>query len=481
MRNLTLERTTLLITIALLLAIAIRVPVDTDTWWHLRSGEYTLTQGMIYTDPFSHTFAGEPWINHSWGAQVVLLMVWRVAGNIGLSLYTAILAVGGMVVLLPVMRGSAILKAFLLVLGASAAAVFWSARPQMVSFFLSAVFLAELYRYRANPSRRIWVLVPLMALWANLHAGYSIGFIFLGAFIVGQVFNRLFVLSAELTNCQILMLVGVAVACVVALVLTPYGLNTLLVPFQTVSIGSLRDFIQEWNSPNFQGRETWPFIAMIAVAVGGAWASRLRWDWTGFFLFGGTLFMALLYGRNIAVFAVAVLPQLSYWFSDVMESRGWLQRRPRPNPRAGRINAVLVGVVALCVLVYALGAVWSPNVMDKAQRDYLPVGVAEYLNREQPTGNLFNSYNWGGYLMFAAPQYPVFIDGRTDLYGDFLRTYLNVTNAADNWREVLDQTNVNTVAVELGTGLDTALAQDAAWSEVYRDDKAIMYTREDMP
>ena len=478
MRSVTLERTTLLITIALLFAIAIRVPVDSDTWWHLRSGEYTLTKGMIYTDPFSHTFAGQPWINHSWGAQVVLLAVWNIAGNIGLSLYTAILAVGGMVMLLPVMRGSAILKAFLLVLGASAAAVFWSARPQMISFFLSAVFLAELYRYRTAPSRRIWVLVPLMALWANLHAGYSIGFIFLSAFIVGQLLNRLSVLSAELDARQILMLIGVAVGCVVALVVTPYGLNTLLVPFQTVSIGALRDYIQEWNSPNFQGRETWPFIGMILVSVGSAWASRLRWDWTGFLLFGGTLFMALLYGRNIAVFGVAVLPQLSFWFHNVMESRGWLVRRPVPNRRAARINAILVGTVFLCVAIYAFGAVWPPNVIEKAQRDFLPVGVAEYLNSERPNGNLFNSYNWGGYLMFAAPEYPVFIDGRTDLYGEFLRTYLDTTNAVGNWREVLDQYGVNTVAVEIGTGLDTALAVEPDWTEVYSDEKAIIYTRE---
>ena len=58
MRNLTIERSMTIILFALIFALATRVPVDTDTWWHIRSGEYTLTQGMIYADPFSFTKLG---------------------------------------------------------------------------------------------------------------------------------------------------------------------------------------------------------------------------------------------------------------------------------------------------------------------------------------------------------------------------------------------------------------------------------------
>src|SRR5688572_10640412 len=96
MRSLTIERTTFFILIGLLLAIAFRPPVDTDTWWHLRSGEYMLSNGMIHGDPFSHTNAGGTWINHSWGAQLLMLGFWRIGGNFGLALYTAALATCGM-------------------------------------------------------------------------------------------------------------------------------------------------------------------------------------------------------------------------------------------------------------------------------------------------------------------------------------------------------------------------------------------------
>ena len=82
MRSLTIERSMTIILFALIFALATRVPVDTDTWWHIRSGEYTLTHGMIYADPFSFTMLGQPWINHSWGSQIVLYGAWQLAGQL---------------------------------------------------------------------------------------------------------------------------------------------------------------------------------------------------------------------------------------------------------------------------------------------------------------------------------------------------------------------------------------------------------------
>jgi hypothetical protein len=464
---------------ALLVAIATRVPVDTDTWWHLRSGEYTLTQGMIYTDPFSHTFEGQKWVNHSWGAQLVLLGAYRLLGNVGLSLYTTLLAVLGVMALFPVMRGSALLRAFVLVLAAATASVFWSARPQMISFFMSAVFLAILYQYAQAPTRRIWWLVPLMALWANLHAGYSIGFIFIGAFVVGMALNRLGGVETTYTLRDAGQLALVLLACVPALLLTPYGLDTLFVPFETVGIGALRQFVQEWNSPNFQQPATWPLIAMVIVSVGAAWLSRSKWDWVSFFLWGGTLFMALLYGRNFAVFAVAAAPVMSFWMDDALRARGWALR-PRPvTARRVRLNWALVIVVWAGVLLYVVGAVWPARVIREAQRAFLPMDAAAWLREQAPSGNLFNSYNWGGYLMFAVPDQPVFIDGRTDLYGEFVRQYVQIANAVGRWRALMDDYEIEVALVEANSGLDAALRREPGWRLVYADDLAVIHIREE--
>ncbi|MCU0511635.1 MAG: hypothetical protein MUE40_03600, partial [Anaerolineae bacterium] len=274
LRQFTIDRAALGIMVLLLVAMATRAPVDTDTWWHLRSGDYTLTQGMIHGDPFSHTQAGAVWINHSWGAQLILLAAYRLAGDAGLALYQTLLAVGGLLLLYRAGAGSVYLRAFVLIAGAAAASVFWSARPQMLSFFCTCALLWIVLTWQRGGRDRLWWLVPLLLLWGNLHAGYAIGFLFLGATLAGETLNRLTgtggVPPAALRKLLLVTLAGAA-----ALLINPYGLDLLLVPFQTVGIGALRAFIQEWNSPDFQGRETWPFIALVVALFGAAWGSRL--------------------------------------------------------------------------------------------------------------------------------------------------------------------------------------------------------------
>ena len=112
-------------------------------------------------------------------------------------------------------------------------------------------------------------------------------------------------------------------------------------------------------------------------------------------------------------------------------------------------------------------------------RAALPVAAVEYIEREQPPRQIFNSYNWGGYLMFAAPDYPVFVDGRTDLYGDaFLTQYLQTAIGGDGWRETLDSYGINTVLVEKDSGLARQLRAEPGWQEVYTDALASIFVRE---
>ncbi|MDQ7024583.1 MAG: hypothetical protein Q9P01_12050 [Anaerolineae bacterium] len=479
MRNLTIERTTIIVVVMLLFAMAMRVPVDTDTWWHLRSGEYILDNGTINGDPFSHTQSGETWINHSWGSQLIMYATWQVGSNAGLALYTALLAVAGIMVLYPISAGNAYLRAFVLVLGASSAAVFWSARPQMISFFLSSVVLYLVYTYKRKGKDRLWFFVPLMWLWSNLHAGWSIAYIFMFAFLVGELFNNIFGIDENVIGWQgWRKLLLVTVVSIPFLALSPYSFQNMLVPLNTVNIGSLRDFIQEWNSPNFQGRETWPFIAIVMSLFGALWASRLKFDWSGFFLLIGTLFLALLYGRNIAVFAVVATPILTHHLDNALTERGFVLRTRQKIPSSlAMANLALVIVIALAVLVYSVGVV-LPTTVDPAQEERLPVAAAAYLAENDLPREMFNSYNWGGYLMFAAPDYPVFIDGRTDLYGDFLRTYLDATLARDNWRDILAEYDINLVVVENGGGLDLALREETGWTLVYEDDLAVIHVKD---
>jgi hypothetical protein len=481
MRSLTIERAAFIILFALLFALATRIPIDTDTWWHIRSGEYTLTQGKIDADPFSFTMRGDSWINHSWGAQVVMLAFWRVAGNLGLAVFTSLLATGGMYMVYKMSTGNVYLRGFALVIGAATAAVFWSPRPQMFTFFLSALLLYLLHLYKREKVDRLWLIVPLVWLWANLHAGFSIAFILMGGMIAGEVLANVFNPQGENTIVwsRLRKLAIVALASAAVIVINPYGLQIYSVPFQTVSIGALQEFIQEWNSPNFHERQTWPFIALLLALFGAVGASKRRLDWGDFVLVSGTTFMALTAGRNIALFAVVATPVLTYHLDSVLQERGWvLETIKRPTRLMARMNALLVALVLIGALAKVL-LVLDAETVAEGQARFLPVEATDYLKSSDLSGPMFNSYNWGGYLIMNLSDEPVFVDGRTDLYGnDFLQRYFQTAVGGEGWRETLDEYGIRLVFVEAQSGLARRLRDEPGWTLNHEDDLAVIFSRE---
>jgi hypothetical protein len=249
---------------------------------------------------------------------------------------------------------------------------------------------------------------------------------------------------------------------------------------RTVGIAALREFVNEWNSPNFHDRATWPCLFLVLSTLGAVWASKKRLGWTEFGLLSATFFLSLFAGRNIPMFAVAATPILTEHLDNILTGRGWrLQSVKVATPSMACLNAVLIVIVLIGALA-KIAIVLEPKLVRDSQALFLPVEAVEHLNAEQPPGPMFNSYNWGGYLLFFAPQYPVFIDGRTDLYREFVLDYLRTARGGDGWREMLDEYNINFVIIENGSGLDGRLRDEPGWRLDYEDALAVIYVREDV-
>lgn len=482
---LTIERTTIIILFLLLFALATRVPLDTDTWWHLRAGQWMVENGQIISgDPFSHTAAGVVRVPADWLAQVSLYGIWSLAGDFGLALFTSTLATAGIAVLFYASDGSSYMKAFLMILAAATAAVFWSARPQMYTFLFSAIIFALVFDYKRRQIDRLWWAVPLMALWANLHGGYFIGLLILYGVLVGEILNyfvpRLLPLNPpahaiplpRLRKFTLITVLSTAV-----LLLNPAGFRLLLLPFQTFTMGPLRQYIQEWNPPDFTQPFVFPFVALLILTLIALATSWRKPDWSEVLLVGGSGYLAVTASRNIAFFAVVALPILSYHLAAWFARRGWqIKTVQRPTPRQLRLNRILIGVIALAALAKVV-LVLDADLVNDAKIDLFPVLATDHLKQTQPRGLMFNSYNWGGYLMYHAPEYPVYIDGRTDLYGDFVLEYVKIAFAEDGWREALDTSAINLVVVETGSPLAKVLMTDADWQVDYTDDLASIFVR----
>jgi hypothetical protein len=140
---------------------------------------------------------------------------------------------------------------------------------------------------------------------------------------------------------------------------------------------------------------------------------------------------------------------------------------------------IILIVVGAAVIVKVLIPL-SPAVQQPADRAALPIGAADWIAQQRPIGSMFNSYNLGGYLLWRLwPDYPVYVDGRTDLYDDaFLREYQAVMLTAPGFEEVFDRRDVGFIVIERNAPLAIWLAQSDHWHLAYEDDQTVLFVRQ---
>ncbi len=473
--------------------MAVRVSVDTDTWWHLRAGEYILEQReIIRHDPFSLTRFGQPWIYPGWFAQILLYGTYKLLGLGGLNLFTAIMVVLAFACVWPLLDAPPLMRASVLLLSATASGIYWSARPQIISFTLSGLFIFVLWRAKQGNQRVLWVLPPIMALWSNIHGGFAIGFLFIVCFLLGELLEafsswvREGIPPREIWSVHrdwLLRLGIVGLACAVAVSLNPHGPQMLVYPFKTVSIGVLRDYIQEWQSPNFHHLEVQPFLwllLLLVITFARLWSEA---DWVSIILVAGFTYLSFLAARNIALFALVVAPVLSkYGYRALLPYLKRIKKGTQVPVAIARIlNLVLIVLMAFAALLKIVEPLRNETIQ-KAVSEQVPVDAVSQILEDVPPGPMFNSYNWGGYVVWSMyPHYRSFVDGRTDLFDDeTLNDYLKAWRADSGWEQVIDQWDVQLVLLEVGAPLAKSLAY-RGWIISYEDDMAVVLQRPQHP
>jgi hypothetical protein len=478
-------------------AMSARVSMDTDSWWHLRAGEWMLeNRSIISQDEFSYTRFQANWQYPGWLVEIPMDLIYRFAGPAGLNLWTALMVTLSFVFVWRTLIGSPIIKAFVVILAAVASGVYWAARPYLVTFLLAAIFLWILESYRWSPysmtRRRLWWLPVLMVVWANSHGGFAVGFILLGIYWIadivswvreGSIREKLKSLVSKPLGLIVnpdFALWSVGVGLVVAVCINPFGPNMLLYPFKTVSIGALQEYIQEWQSPDFHSLAVQPFLWLLFLTLGAVGISRLRIasvDFLRVVIFG---YMGFLASRNIALFALVapavITRHLEAGMAHIKEKLGF-NLAGQTTKLESRLNIFLLVLTGAAVLA-KVSLVLTVNSNFNAFKKFLPIEAVSFLKATHPQGQLFNSYNWGGYLLWEIPQYPVFIDGRTDLYNDeIIGKWLTVVKVEDGWEDILDQYDVHLVLIEADSTLAKKLQSLNNWKSIYRDSQAQIFFR----
>lgn len=466
-----------------LFSMGVRETLDPDLWWHLKTGEYILANGIPKQDVFSYTVPNHPWITHEWLSEVIMWQIFQVGQLPGLILFFAGLTALTYWLVYLSCRGQPYLAAFVTLLAAITSAIVWGARPQMFNLLLTAVFVLIVHHYKKQPSRKrlLWWLVPLTAVWANLHSGYLLGVVLLACYVGGAAIDRLAQSKNEnlLTWEQIRYLAIMTGLGFLAAALNPNSIELWIYPFFTLGSGAMQAYIQEWHSPNFHVAIFWPFAAMIALGVTSWIMSDTKPSWTDGLLFLGTSAAGFLSARHIPFFAIVSAPILAKYFwqrasthniDHLLNSSGQKEQ----NRLLTFLNYLVFGSACLAAFFWTNEKI---SVNEQAIADQFPVAAVDYLTA-QGLADMpgYNSYNWGGYLIWR--QIPVFVDGRADVYGDaFLTFYRQAFDAQRNWAEPLEEFNVAYVLMENGSPLNTVLEASPEWEHVYHDHLAHIYLR----
>ncbi len=449
--------------------IAVRPATDNDLWFHLRTGRWMLDHHRwVGVDPFTHTRPGVVRVQTDWLSDLLFHGVWRWTGLTGVAVLVAVLAAAGMVILYRTIEGPVMVRAGVVLLAAAASSIFWSARPQMISFLGTVVVGAMLRVWRRHPERRlVWWLVPLVLVWTNAHGGVIYGLLILLGTVVGEWANAWFG-RRPLPRAALHRLTLVAVACLAVVVVNPSGVRVYGLPFHQVA--SSTRYVQEVQPPSLGDPTAWPFFLLLGLTL--VLMAR-RWravDVVDLLLVGGSAAFALQYTRSIPFFAVVAAPVLAKCASGTSSlfsgTESWFQN--------GKVVVGLAVVAALSVTAVKL----EPDRVDAELQREFPVGATDWIRGHDPAHELFNTFDWGGYLMWELPEYQVSIDGRTDVYDEYLDTYATTIAASPGWQEELDREGVGTVLVAPGDPLAGALQATPGWDLAYQDPVAVVFVRQ---
>ena len=467
-----------------ILAICIGPVQDPDFWWHIRIGQWMAEHGRLpSTDIFTYTVPQHVWTDHEYLTELGMWVVYHAFGALGISIAFGLVTWAGFLLLYrQVRRQPYVIAALGLGLAALAGYPIWGPRAQMITFALTILELYWLQAYLTGRSKKLTYFPLLMALWANLHGGWVIGFVWLGVALIAELIGWAWDPANLAHRAHVRFLAIITAASAVAVLATPHGFSVYLYPFQTVGSMAQERLIIEWFSPDFHQSFLHAFELMVFAVIAG-FALR-RPSVYEFLLVAVSLALALQSVRNVALFVAASTPVMiasysEYW-KQLSAARGW---KPKVPPRP-----IFAAVTALALLIFTgaatlrVATLIGPDHQRSLDASNYPLGAADFLAAHPEIGmRMYNQYGWGGYLanrFYPDPNRRVFIFGEAALMGDdLLNQYEDVQTLRSNWQQVLASYGVDYIVYNKGEALANVLATQSTWKLVYQDSETVIFVR----
>jgi hypothetical protein len=499
--------------LATIFAIGVKPIVDPDFWWHLATGRWIIAHHAIpYHDVFSLTAQSHRWITHEWLTELLFFAAWYHGGAPLLMVATAAVITASFVLVYLAARergAPPLLCAPLVLLAALASAHTWGTRPQMLTMLLFALYTLGLSQLvvRGRPAPPLWM--PLvMVLWVNLHGGFIFGLALLGIMTVGHVLQGLWlemqrlratretqtlptlatdyvgILDASLlgrsqATVDVSRSIVIVLLTIGATLLNPNGIADALYPFSYLGNNASMRYIAEWVSPDFHQPQYLLFEAMVLLLLVGGLAGNRRARLADVLTLLPFTYLAFDSVRNISLFAVLAAPVIAELLTALLPD-AWQVAHRRPVLRSRAVVnllasiAIVLGIAIPAVLTHA-----TLNAQARAERQTFPAGAVAYIRTHQVPSRGFDSYNWGGYLIWTLyPGRFVYVDGRPDMYGNrFMNQYIQAYEGHADWKGLFARNRLCYALVEPSSGIAQALAVTPGWHVRYHDAHSVLYVK----
>jgi hypothetical protein len=472
---------------------------DPDLWGHLRFGQAALASGhVIARDSYSYSAAGGVWRNHEWLTEIIMALFYNGLGVVGLKLWKfACVATTMLLMALGMAETGASPTIQMNTLGLAALAMVPQNqfRPQLFSFMLLAATLALLARDNYRGRAPLWLLIPLMMLWGNLHGGFIIGIATLATY-TGVVAVQDLIARRGLARALRLGLITLAGT--LATLISPYGIDAWLVVWKALRHYAAQPIIADWQ----------PLLASIALG----W--RTNPADTIFFICGALVMLAFAIAfirtprgadlplaviaamlsvaaftavRNMPLAMVACAAPLARHMELLMAHRRdrKLVQSPAgapadlpatPGDRSGA-NPWLA--VSIAIMLALIGGLFSTHILVGSDS---PVAAVAFMRQHDLHGNILSNFASGEYLIWhTAPASRVFIDGRYDTVypQNVIDQYIDFINGRPNAPKVLQGYPHDFVMIPADSPALGATRSAAQWKLIYRDRHWLLFVRAD--
>lgn len=449
--------------------IAANCGTGDDTYWHIKVGEWIINNHKVPTTGiFSYTATNFPWVSHEWLSAVLIYAFFYIAGWPGLVFLATLSITFAMLFLLDFLlkRISVNISIIFLLFAIFLLTIHIMPRPHIIALPVMVIWTSQLINASETQTSPPLPLALLMTLWVNMHGSFILGIAFIFFFATESIFtvktpaNRISLLKRWLVFLLFSLM---------ATLITPHGINGLLLPLQLTNQSYMLDVISEWASPNFHNIQPFEFWLLAFMALSLYKGIKLPVFRIIFIL--GLIHLSLKHIRHTSDLLSFLSPMiLAVPFSKQLNA-----------PSNFSVNQLypkrLSHWLALGLYLIVLSVYLSTRTVEFEKNIQIGKVLTSLQKDKNSLGNVLNSYALGVNLIHY--DYKVFIDPRAELYGDrFIKKYLTaiyLKKGSQQLQDIIEKYHITWTFFEAEDAINTYLETRADWKKIYSDRYITVY------